>query len=58
MEYQSPFLLVMVQVLVLCYGRNLYIIAQNVNAVQGLPVVTVFFAACPKSINFFYFSHI
>ena len=43
---------------VLCYGRNLYIIAQNVYDVQGLPVATAFFAACPKSINFFYFSHI
>ena len=41
MEYQSPFLLVMVQVL--CYGRNLYIIAQNVYAVQGLLVVCLGF---------------
>ena len=52
MEYQSPFLLVMVQVL--CYGRNLYIIAQNVYAVQGLLVVTVYFAvqgfACGDSL--------
>ena len=52
-----------------CYGRNLYIIAQNVYAVQGFACglsgvclgfvvsATVLFAACSKSINFFYFSH-